>query len=228
MKILGLNHGEINAAAALVVDGEVVAGAAEERFTREKKTKDFPINAVRYCLEAGGLEWEEVDAVAQAWNPGRPGSSSIRWSPAAASTAENDLYAIPDNLYRLTERETDEWVKMSFPDGSAMPPVYHIQHHRTHSANSFYLSEFEEAAILTADWRGEFETTTLGMGSGNSFEILASQNMPHSLGAFYAAFTELLGYQPDSEEWKVMALSAYDVDASDFYQKIRRYGPPSR
>ena len=105
--------------------------------------------------------------------------------------------------------------------GSRLPPVYYVQHHRAHAANAFFLSPFEDAAILTADWRGEFESMTFAHGSGRSIKLLGSQKVPHSLGMFYATFTELLGYRPDNDEWKVMALSAFDVDCSDFIEKIR-------
>jgi carbamoyltransferase len=102
-----------------------------------------------------------------------------------------------------------------------VPPVYFLNHHLTHAANAFFLSPFEEAAILTADWRGEFECMNAGVGRGNDIKVHQRQSIPDSLGMFYATFTELLGYRPDSDEWKVMALSAFDIDCDDLYQKIR-------
>jgi len=221
MNILGLNHGEINSSAALYKDGKIVAGVPEERFNRQKKTKVFPAAAIQYCLDYAGITMDDVDAVAQAWNPG---AAWEKYDPLLSKhrvKRADNFYAIPDNLFNLTRREPQDWVKMSFPEGSALPPVYHIQHHRTHAANAFYLSPFEEAAVLTADWRGEFECMTMGLGKGTDLEIFAKQQVPHSLGMLYAVFTELLGYRPDSDEWKVMALSAYDLDCSDKVEKLR-------
>ena len=103
----------------------------------------------------------------------------------------------------------------------SLPPIYYIKHHRTHAANAFYLSPFEEAAILTCDFRGEFETTTMGFGKGNEIKTLEKMFIPHSLGVLYSSFTELLGYQVDGDEWKVMALSAFDVDCSSYLEKIK-------
>ena len=110
---------------------------------------------------------------------------------------------------------------MSFPRESQLPPVYYVQHHRTHASNGFLLSPFKDAAILTCDWKGELESMTMSLGHDNSIKTLNTQHMPNSLGLFYATFTEYLGYRPDNDEWKVMALSAFDVDCDDFAERIR-------
>ncbi len=221
MIILGLNHGEINSSAALYKDGKILAGAPEERFNRNKRSKDFPAKAVQYCLDFAGIGFGDVDYVAQAWNPG---AGWMKFNPLVSATRikrEDYFYSVPDHLYNLAGRSPKDWVRMDFPEGGNLPPIYYIQHHRTHAANAFFLSPFEEAAFLTADWRGEFECMTMGKGSGNTLETFSSQLFPHSLGMFYGTFTELLGYRPDSDEWKVMALSAYDIDCEDLAAKIR-------
>jgi carbamoyltransferase len=105
--------------------------------------------------------------------------------------------------------------------GGDMPPIYFVQHHRAHAANAFFLSNFSKAAFLTADWLGELESVTKGIGDGNKLEIIDTQWMPHSLGMYYATFTQLLGYRHDNDEWKVMALSAAQVDSTQFEEKIR-------
>ena len=162
MIVLGLNHGELNSSAAIVKDGQVIAGVAEERFNRQKKTKDFPFQSANYCLERASLSGlEDCDYVAQAW---QPGATWRKYNPSISGVRvrrEDYFYSVPDNLYRLTERSNHDWALMSFPDGANLPPLYFVQHHRAHAANAFYLSPFDEAAILTCDWRGELECTTL-------------------------------------------------------------------
>lgn len=221
MVILGLNHGEINSSAAIVKDGECIAASPEERFNRQKFTKAFPAEAVKFCLKQAGIELADCDYVAQAWNPS---AHQIVYNPMISGVRirrEDYFYSVPDNLYNITQRKPEDWVLMTYPENSGMPPIYYVQHHRTHAANSFYLSPFEEAAVLTSDFRGEFETTTMSRGVGNKLHLLAKQEIPHSLGMVYATYTQLLGYKPDNDEWKVMALSAYDIECEKEYNFIR-------
>ena len=221
MKVLGLNHGEINSSAAIVQNGRIIAGSAEERYNRKKKSKFFPKESVKFCLESSGVTLEKCDYIAQSWNPH---AALQKYNPFISSNRirrEDYLYSIPDHLCDLLkDRKPREWTMMHF-DGDYLPPIYYIQHHRAHAANAFYLSDFEEAAILTADFKGEFETATMCHGKGNKIEFIDSMNMPHSLGMLYSTFTELLGYRVDSDEWKVMALSAFDVNYSEEYDKIK-------
>lgn len=223
MIILGLNYGEINSSAALIRDGRPVAGAPEERFNRQKFTRVFPHHAVRFVLDQQGVSLPQCDATAQAWNPG---AAWLKFNPLVSgprASREAYFYSTPDNLYQfMPERRSNDWVCMSMPSGSEMPPVYFVRHHACHAANAFFLSPFDEAAILTCDFRGEFECTTFAHGRNRSIEFLAAQSIPHSLGMFYATFTELLGYRPDNDEWKVMALSAFDVDHRPLLEKLRR------
>jgi carbamoyltransferase len=221
MIILGLNHGEINSSAALYKDGRIIAGAPEERFNRQKRTKNFPAAATKFCLKHANIDLKNVDFIAQAWNPG---ATWIKYNPLISSSRirrEDYFYSVPDHLFNLTNRNPQDWVFMDFPENCNIPPIYYIQHHRTHAANTFFLSPFEDAAFITADWRGEFECSTMGKGTKNELEIISTQKIPDSLGMFYATYTELLGYRPDSDEWKVMALSAFDLDCEAFVNKIK-------
>jgi carbamoyltransferase len=206
MIILGLNHGEINSSAAILKDGKLIAGSTEERYNRQKKTKSFPTNAVKYCLEELNIKIKDCDFIAQAWNPH---ANLIKYNPFMSNVRnkrEDYFYSIPDHLFNfLDDRKPSDWTVMQFKD-NVLPPIYFIQHHRAHAANSFFLSPFEKAAILTVDLRGEFESSAMYFGNGNKFELIESMNVPHSLGMLYATFTELLGYRPDSDEWKVMAI----------------------
>lgn len=210
--ILGLNTGEINSSAAILRDGVILAGSPEERFNRRKLTRDFPHGAVDFCLRAAGVTMDQVDAVTQGWNPG---AGWIKFNPFIARQPERELYLYNtvDHLYQHAPRKPGDWIRLDSPAGSNMPPVYFVQHHRCHAANAFFLSPFEDAAVLTSDYRGEFECTTFSHARGNDIKLLQAQIMPNSLGMFYATITELLGYKPDSDEWKVMALSAIDSGA---------------
>lgn len=220
MLVLGLNHGEINSSAVLARDGRVVAGAPEERFNRQKRTKAFPAKAIRFCLDNAGIEIGQCDSIAQAWNPG---ACWLKFNPLVSGARvrrEDYFYAVPDHLFELAPRQPSDWVRMDFDQG-ALPEIYYVQHHLCHAANAFYLSPFEDGAILTCDFKGEFECTTMSMGRGSAIERISSQTVPNSLGMFYATFTELLGYEPDGDEWKVMALSAFDVDCSKIERALR-------
>ena len=219
MNIIGLNHGEINSSAAIAVDGNIVAAAPEERFIRQKKTKNFPKNALQFCLSHQGIKFTEVDAIAQGWNPG---AKWVSYNPVISSNKikrEDYFYSVPDHLFDFTERtEIPDYVVQTFQQG--LPPVYYIQHHRCHAANAFFLSPFNEAAVLTADWTGELESISKGFCSGTSIDILDTQWMPHSVGMLYATYTQILGYRPDNDEWKVMAMSAENVDSKDIENSI--------
>ena len=103
-----------------------------------------------------------------------------------------------------------------------MPNIFFIKHHLCHAANAFFLSNFEESAIITSDFRGEIESTTMSFGKKNNIKNIQSQYAPDSLGVFYSAFTEMLGYRPDSDEWKVMAISAYEAkDQNIILQRMK-------
>lgn len=218
MKVVGINFGEINASACLIDHGAVVSAAPEERFIRQKKTKLFPKNALSFVLGGNSIADAGIDAIAQAWNPG------VKWvtyNPLIStnrSKREDYFYSLPDHLYGFLERQPGDFVKLEC--GDDMPPIYFVTHHRCHVANAFFLSSFSESAFLTADWQGELECVTRGMATDNSIDVMDTQLMPHSLGLFYATYTQMLGYQPDNDEWKVMALSAVDIDCKDYEEKI--------
>ena len=196
MIVLGLNHGEINSSAAIVRDGRVLAGSAEERFNRQKRSKAVPRRSIEYCLAEAGVTLDQCDAIAQAWNPGAGWHKLNPMISGARTRREEYFYSAPDNLPGMTGRCPTDWVRMEFDPTCGLAPVHYVQHHRAHAANDFFLSPFEDAAILTCDFRGEFECTTFAHGQGNRIELLQCQQVPHSLGIFHAAFTEFLGYRP--------------------------------
>ncbi len=221
MYVLGLNHGEINSSAVLLKNSEIIAGSGEERFSRNKKTKMFPQNAINFCLKNQEIDLTECKCIAQGWNPGEYWKFFNYSSISETRVRREDyLFSVPDNLFKLLPQKIPDWLLLNSAENSSLPPIYFVKHHLAHAANAFFLSPYKEAAILTCDWRGEFETTSIGKGNNNSIEIFSVNEMPHSLGMFYATYTELLGYRRDNDEWKVMALSAFDIDADDYYEKI--------
>lgn len=222
MNILGLNFSEINSSAALVSEGKVVAASPEERFNRQKQFRGHPKQALAFCLERNGLALSDCAAIAQGWNPG---ANWEKFNPLLSNNRRDRseyFYSVADHLLNADRSiGVGDWVRMEQDRSTGLPPIYFVQHHRCHAANAFFLSPFEEAAILTSDFRGELECTSFSHGKGHAIETLDVQKMPHSLGAFYATFTELLGYRPDNDEWKVMALSAFDVDHASMLEKLR-------
>lgn len=212
--------------AALCVDGRIVAGAAEERFTRQKATRAFPRNAVAACLQSQGLSIGDIDHFATAWNPAIYMRKFNPLVSAQRRSKSEYLYSVPDNLLDLFDAEAREigHVHQVFGrDGGKDLSVYHVTHHRAHAANAYHLSGFDEAAIMTADSQGEAESTSFAAGRGNRIDVLATLLHPHSLGAYYATFTDFLGFRPHHDEWKVMALSAYaDGAASGLIEVFRR------
>jgi len=213
MHVLGLNDGEYNSSAALIRNGTVVAGAPEERFSRIKRTKQFPKSSIEYCLSKCDLKLSELDAIAQAWNPGAHWTQFNPFISSNRVKREEYLYSVPDNLLNIGKRRVPSYTSMSFPKGYELPELFFVNHHLCHAANAFYSSPFENAAIFTADWRGETESAFFGVGKEKSIEKLSSKLLPNSLGLFYATYTQILGYKPDNDEWKVMALSAFEVDS---------------
>lgn len=219
MRILGLNHGEFNSSAALIEDGKLLFAAPEERFNREKRTKKFPSFAIDFILGQVGAEISDLDSIAQGWNPSAHQSVFNPLLSEHRIRREDYFYTLPDNLLKFAPRIYSDYTKMEF-DKKKLPPIFFVDHHLSHAANAFFTSDFEEAAILTADWRGEETSSFMGIGSGNSIREISRLKIPDSLGMFYATYTQMLGYKPDNDEWKVMALSAYDLDVDELTKKI--------
>ena len=172
MRILGLNHGEINSSASILIDEKKILGALEERFTRNKFTKKFPINALRFVLENTKTELKNCDAIGQGWYPGL---NWIKYNPIFSENRdyrEKYFYTIPDHLFKLLpKRIPGNYAKLSLDPASSLPDIYFIRHHLCHAANAFFLSNYNEAAIITADFKGELESTTLSIGKKNNIKI---------------------------------------------------------
>ncbi len=205
MYILGISAYYHDSAACLLKDGEIVAAAQEERFTRIKQDHNFPMEAIRYCLESASIKADDLDYIAFYDKPflkfERILETHVTYAPKGLLTF---LQSIP------------AWIKQKLWISELIRkqlnvdrPVLFPEHHESHAASAFYPSPFESAAFLTVDGVGEWTTTSYGRGAGNEFEILKEMKFPHSLGLFYSAFTYFTGFKVNSGEYKMMGLAPY-------------------
>ncbi len=207
--IVGLSAFYHDSAAAVLVDGEIIAAAQEERFTRKKHDPDFPTNALAFVLSEVGLPISDLAAVAFYDKPYLKFERLLETYHAFAPRGlRSFLAAMPvwvKEKLLMRKLLQDELAK--FGDGS--PPLLFPEHHLSHAASAFYPSPFEEAAILTIDGVGEWATSTIGYGNGNDITILRELDFPHSLGLLYSAFTYYTGFKVNSGEYKLMGLAPY-------------------
>ncbi len=205
MDILGISAYYHDSAACLVRDGEIIAAAQEERFSRKKHDHRFPSNAVSYCLREGGIERSQLDYVAYYDKPIQTFERLLEtYLDFAPSGIRSFLQAMPLWLReKLWMR--DHIAKECGDSGN----VLFTEHHESHAASAFFPSPFDSAAILTIDGVGEWATTTYGYGEGNQIHLQAELHFPHSLGLLYSAFTYYTGFKVNSGEYKIMGLAPY-------------------
>jgi carbamoyltransferase len=205
--ILGISAFYHDSAAALVVDGEIVAAAQEERFTRRKHDHEFPTHAIRYCLQEGGLGPEDLDFVAFYDKPylkfERLLETYLAFSPAGFRSF---LKAMP--LWLQQKLHLPREIRRGLDDRYRRRVVF-CEHHESHAASAFFPSPFENAAILTLDGVGEWATASFGHGSGNRIRLSHELRFPHSIGLLYSAFTYFCGFKVNSGEYKLMGLAPY-------------------
>ena len=205
--ILGISAFYHDSAAALVVDGEIVAAAQEERFTRKKHDHEFPINAIEYCLEEAGLKPEDLDYVGFYDKPflkfERLLETYLSFAPAGFGSF---LRAMPLWLKKKLHlpKEMNRGLKNTYKKRYVF-----TEHHESHAASAFFPSPYEEAAILCLDGVGEWATTSMGVGRGNKIDLTHEIRFPHSLGLLYSAFTYFTGFRVNSGEYKLMGLAPY-------------------
>ena len=220
--ILGISAYYHDSAAALLVDGKIVAAAHEERFTREKHTSEFPQHAATYCLEEGGLQISDLDCIAFYDKPYLKFERLLETYHAFAPQGlKSFTSAIPvwikEKLF-MRKMLNDSIAKL----GDGKVKILFPEHHLSHAASAFYPSPFEEAAILTIDGVGEWATAIIGVGKGNSIKILRELDFPHSLGLLYSAFTYYCGFKVNSGEYKLMGLAPYghpDSEQTNLFKK---------
>ncbi len=207
MNILGISAFYHDSAAAVVVDGNIVAAAQEERFTRIKHDHNFPKEAVSYCLEEAGLKASELDYVVFYDKPllkfDRLIETYVAYAPAGLRSF---MMAMP--LWLKLKLHLPNQIRTAL-GGGYKGRIAFTQHHESHAASTFFPSPFEEAAILTLDGVGEWDTATIGYGKANKIKILKSLRFPHSLGLLYSSFTYYCGFKVNSGEYKLMGLAPY-------------------
>ncbi len=205
MYILGISAYYHDSAAALLKDGEIIAAAQEERFTRIKHDQEFPTNAIKYCLSEAGITVSDLECIAFYDKPFIKFERILETYLAyPAKGIQSFIKAIPLWIRKkvwipdLIKKELKYEGKVLFPE-----------HHESHAASAFYPSPFSQAAFLTIDGVGEWATSSYGIGKDNSIEILGELHFPHSLGLLYSAFTYFTGFKVNSGEYKVMGLAPY-------------------
>jgi carbamoyltransferase len=213
--ILGISAYYHDSAAALLLDGEIVAAAHEERFTRKKHDASFPHHACAYCLAEAGLRLRDVSVVAFYDKPFLKFERLLEtYHGFAPSGLVSFLSAMPvwikEKLF-MGKMLKGEFARL----GEGSPTVLFPEHHLSHAASAFYPSPFEEAAILTIDGVGEWATTTIGHGKGSGISFLRELAFPHSLGLLYSAFTAYCGFKVNSGEYKLMGLAPYGSPGSE-------------
>ena len=206
MRILGISCFYHDAAAALLVDGQLVAASEEERFSRKKHDSEFPRLAIRYCLKTAGITTADLDYVVFYEKP------FIKFERILTTA----LQVVPKSWKVFGDAMTtwllDKlWVKNLIRQelGIAADRILFSEHHLSHAASTFLCSPFDEAAILTIDGVGEWATATMGRGKGNEIKLLREIRFPHSVGLLYSAFTAFLGFEVNEGEYKVMGMAPY-------------------
>ena len=207
MKTLGISAFYHDSAAALVVDSKIIAAAQEERFTRIKHDESFPKNAIEFCLQEGGCLLDEIDQIIFYEKPflkfDRLLETYLSFAPSGLSSF---IKAMPQWLKQKLHLPRE--IKKGLP-GKWNKPFVFTTHHESHAASAFFPSPFDEAAILTMDGVGEWDTATIGVGKDNTIKLLKSIEFPHSLGLLYSAFTYFCGFKVNSGEYKLMGLAPY-------------------
>ena len=224
MNVLGLSFGYHDSAAALVGNTGILAAAEEERFSRKKHDNGFPTSAIDFCLSASGLTAPELDAVVYYENP------ALKWDRIVSSYVE-ELEQHPEYL----DRVISSWIYHNKFDpeaaitqylGLPMSMVYSLEHHQSHAASAYHCSPFSEAAVVTMDGVGEYETTTISHAKPSGLTKLTSQSFPHSLGLLYSAITAFLGFEVNEGEYKVMGMAGFgEPNYQDAFSKLLQLKP---
>ncbi len=210
MNILGISAYYHDSAACLINDGKIIAAAQEERFTRKKQDSSFPHHAVRYCLAEGNVGKNQLDAVVFYDKPLTKFSRIMKtYFGTAPAGLTPFLQAVPLWLREKLWIPAD--IEASLQKAGAGKPgkMYFCEHHESHAASAFFPSPFASAAVLTTDGVGEWTTTSLGLGKGNTLDLLEEMHFPHSLGLLYSALTYFTGFRVNSGEYKLMGLAPY-------------------
>ena len=208
MNILGISALYHDSAVALVRDGEIVAAAQEERFSRKKHDSRVPVNAIKYCLKEAGIGAEELDYVVYYDNPFL---TLDRWMKNILALGEESINVLHGNSEKMFAQKMwiHEHIKQHIPSLGNQTKFLVTKHHVSHAASAFYPSPYKNAIVITLDGVGEWTTLSIGVGRENKLEIKEELRYPHSLGLFYSAFTYFCGFKVNSGDYKFMGLAPY-------------------
>lgn len=219
MIILGLNYYFHDSTACIVKDGILIAAIEEERLNRDKHTQAFPELAIKRCLKLAGLTFDDIDHIAVSIK------LTTHWFRKLIYALKNYKSIVPFMGHHVVSAYAKQrrfwiWYNTNFHNKKG-PKVHFIEHHLTHVAGSFFVSPYKEAALLGIDGSGEWATTWIGHGKGNSIEKFGESFFPHSLGSFYEAVTEFCGFKPNYDEGKTMGLAPMG-NSETFIHQVRK------
>jgi carbamoyltransferase len=219
MVILGINISGFHSSACLLMDGKVKAAITEERLSRVKRDKNFPKQSIKYCCKIAGISFEDITDVYVGWNPtfymyrsDNTVNDALKDRGKMAYLALNELASMSDS----NSLEIEQQIKTI----NSNINVHFVNHHNAHLSNTFFTSGFENADYFVADGFGENTTGLIGKIDYSNIEVFSNFRTPHSLGSFYSTFTEFLGFHPNGDEWKVMALASLG-NPNTLYDKVR-------
>ncbi|MCP4368774.1 MAG: carbamoyltransferase [Deltaproteobacteria bacterium] len=216
MNILGLHYWDHDSTACIVSDGKLLIAIEEERLTRRKHIGGLPKHAINKCLKITGFHFDDIDYIAVSIQP------NYNWFPRMLFVASHPLNLKPFNRHvgvLLKQLEFWRWYKSQWPKSKRRPEVELVPHHLAHVAGAFFVSPYDRAALLAIDGAGEWATSWLGYGEGNTITCFNQSYFPMSLGSFYEAVTQFCGFQPICDEGKTMGLAAFG-DASRYQEKL--------
>src|SRR5579864_7061106 len=225
MIILGINAYHANASAAIVADGRLLAAVEEERLNRVKYAAGLPARAIQYCLDQAGVKLSEVDHIAIPRDPWARLPTKLRFAMRMPKFALDRARV----MRRFAGINADLASAFDIPVEKIRAQFHRVEHHRAHLASAYFVSPFERAAVLSADGLGDFASTMWGTGEGSELRVDGSISFPHSLGLYYTAVTQYLGFLKFGDEYKVMGLGAYgQPEQLDEFRKIVRFDEHSK
>lgn len=225
MIILGINAYHANASAAIVVDGQLIAAVEEERLNRVKYAAGLPARAIQFCLDRAGAKLTEIDCIAIPRDPWARLGTKLRFAARMPRFALDRMRV----MRRFAGIREDMAQSFQIPPESIRAQFHRIEHHTAHLASAYYVSPYENAAVLSADGLGDFASAMWAIGEGPKMHALGEITFPHSLGMYYTALTQYLGFWKFGDEYKVMGLAAYGQPAymDEFRRIVRADGPLS-